>query len=106
MNTSELKLKILQEIDTLEKTKLQEVYGFLQNQIRGNKDLGDWDSLSLAQQEGLAKAINDIESGYGILHEEIIEKYRKKFTTIPYYSPAAQYQKVRNHEAQQSLLSK
>lgn len=80
MNTSELKLKILQEIDTLEEAKLQEVYGFLQNHIRGNKDLGDWDSLSLAQQEGLKKAISDIESGYGISHDEIIEKYRKKFT--------------------------
>ncbi len=60
-----------------EKTKLQKVYGFLQNQIRGNKDLGDWDSLSLTQQEGLTKAISDIESGYGISHDEIIEKYRK-----------------------------
>jgi hypothetical protein len=80
MNSSELKLKILQEIDTLEKTKLQEVYGFIQNYIRGNRELGDWDTLSSAQQEGLKNAINDIESGYGISHEDVIAKYRKKFS--------------------------
>jgi hypothetical protein len=80
MNTSELKLKLLQEIDTLEKSKLQEVYGYIQNIIRGNQDLEDWDNLSVAQQDGLKAAINDIESGYGISHKDVIAKYRKKFT--------------------------
>jgi hypothetical protein len=80
MNTSELKLKLLQEIDTLEKSKLQEVYGYVQNIIRGNKDLQDWDNLSEAQQEGLKAAINDIDSGYGISHKDVMAKYRKKFT--------------------------
>jgi len=79
MNTSELKLKLLQEIDTLEKSKLQEVYGYVQNIIRGNKDLEDWDNLSAVQQEGLKTAINDIDSGYGISHKDVIAKYRKKF---------------------------
>lgn len=80
MNTSELKLKLLQEIDTLEKSKLQEVYGYVQNIVRGNKDLEDWDNLSVAQQEGLKAAINDIDSGNGISHKDVIAKYRKKFT--------------------------
>jgi hypothetical protein len=64
----------------LEKSKLQEVYGYVQNIIRGNKDLEDWDNLSVAQQEGLKAAINDVDSGYGVSHKDVIAKYRKKFT--------------------------
>jgi hypothetical protein len=41
MDISELKLKIFREIDSLEKNKLQEIYGYLQNFVRGEKDLDD-----------------------------------------------------------------
>jgi len=79
MDASELKLRIFREIDTLEKGKLQEIYGYVQNYIRGNKDIDEWDSLSLAQQEGILEAIEDLDKGVGILHEDVITKYRKKY---------------------------
>jgi len=79
MDASELKLKIFREIDSLEKGKLQEIYGYLQNYIRGNKDMDEWDSLSFAQQEGIPEAIKDLDKGVGILHEDVISKYRKKY---------------------------
>jgi hypothetical protein len=79
MDASELKLRIFREIDSLEKGKLQEIYGFVQNYIRGNKDIDEWDSLSLAQQEGILEAIKDLDKGVGILHEDVIAKYRKKY---------------------------
>lgn len=51
MDASALKLKILKEIESLEESKLQEVYGFLQNIIRGEKELEEWDDLNEAQQQ-------------------------------------------------------
>ena len=80
MDASELKLKIFREIDGLEKGNLQELYGYLQNYIRGNKDISDWDNLSLAQQNGIKEAIGDLDKGNGIVHEDLIEKYRKKYS--------------------------
>jgi hypothetical protein len=79
MDASELKLRIFREIDSLEKGKLQEIYGYVQNYIRGNKDIDEWDSLSLAQQEGILEAIKDLDKGVRILHEDVITKYRKKY---------------------------
>lgn len=80
MDASELKLRIFREIDSLENGKLQEVYGYLQNYVRGDKDLSDWENLSVAQKEGLIGAINDLDKGKGIVHEEVISNYRKKYS--------------------------
>ena len=72
MDTSELKLRIFREIDSLEQGKLQEVYGYLQNFLRGDKDLRDWEILSVAQKEGLKNAIKDLDAGKGVVHEDVI----------------------------------
>lgn len=80
MDTSELKLRIFREIDSLEQSKRQEVYGYLQNFLRSGKDIDDWNILSIAQKEGLQNAINDFDKGKGIVHEDLISKYRKKYT--------------------------
>lgn len=79
MDTSELKLRIFREIDSLEQSKLQEVYGHIQNFLRADKDLDDWESLSVVQKEGLRDAINDLDAGKGIVHEDVISKYRKRY---------------------------
>ena len=80
MDASELKLRIFREIDTLEKGRLQELYGYVQNYVRGKMDIGDWDNLSLTQQNGIKLAINDLDQGLGILHEDVISNYRKKYS--------------------------
>lgn len=80
MDASELKLKILKEIDSLEESKLQEVYGFLQNFIRGVKDLEEWDDLNSIQKQGIIDAIEELNEGKGVVHESIIAKYRKKYS--------------------------
>jgi hypothetical protein len=41
MSTAELKLKLIRKIDTLEKSKLEEVYGILINFINQDNDLTD-----------------------------------------------------------------
>jgi hypothetical protein len=80
MDASELRLKILKEIESLEETKLQKVYGFLQNFIRGQKDLDEWDDLNTAQQQGIIDAIEELNEGKGVAHESVIAKYRKKYS--------------------------
>ncbi len=74
-----MKLRIFREIDSLEQGKLQEVYGYLQNILRSDKDLDDWDSMSAIQKDGILNAINDLDAGKGIVHEDVISKYRKKY---------------------------
>ena len=80
MDASELKLKIFREIDSLEKSKLQEVYGYLQNFVRGEKDLDEWNDLTSAQQQGILDAIEELNDGKGIPLEKVISKYRKKYS--------------------------
>ena len=80
MDVSELKLKIFREIDSLEKGKLQEVYGYLQNFVRGEKEVDEWSILSYAQQQGLLEAIDELNEGQGIPHEEVIAKFRKRYS--------------------------
>jgi hypothetical protein len=80
MDISELKLRIFREIDSLEQGKLQEVYGYLQNIVRGEKELGEWESLSTAQKGGIQEAITELEEGKGLVNEEVITKYRKKYS--------------------------
>jgi hypothetical protein len=79
MTVSDLKLKIFRQIDSLEKNRLEEFYGLLLNYINGKKDISDWDRLTLAQKLGLMDAIDQLDSGKGISHNDVIDKLRKKY---------------------------
>lgn len=78
MDASELKMRIMKEIDTLESSKLEKVYGYVQNIIHGDKDLKEWEILSTAQKKGIREAITELDEGGGAVHEKVISKYRKK----------------------------
>lgn len=78
MTTSDLKLQILRQIDTLEKSKLEELYGILANILNGEKDISDWDKLSVAQKQGIFDAIDEIDAGKGISNKSVLNKFRKK----------------------------
>jgi hypothetical protein len=80
MTTSDLKLKIFRQIDSLEKSRLEELYGVFANFINGKKDIGDWDKLTEEQKQGIINAIGEIDSGKGIPHEKVMAKMRKKFS--------------------------
>lgn len=79
MTVSDLKLKIFRQIDSLEKNRLEEFYGLLLNYVNGKKDISDWDKLTLAQKQGLVDAIDQLDSGKGISHNDVIDKLRKKY---------------------------
>jgi hypothetical protein len=80
MTTSDLKLKIFRQIDSLEKNRLEEFYGVLVNFINEKKDIGDWANLTEEQQQGIADAIDEIDSGKGIAHEKMMATIRKKYS--------------------------
>jgi hypothetical protein len=79
MTVSDLKLKLFRQIDSLEKSKLEEIYGVLLNYINGQKDISDWDKLSDNQKQGILDSINELESGKGIQNKVVIDKFRKKY---------------------------
>ena len=79
MTTSDLKLKIFRQIDSLEKSRLEEFYGVLVNFINEKNDLADWEKLTEEQRNGIIDAIDEIDSGKGIAHEKVMESIRKKY---------------------------
>jgi hypothetical protein len=38
-----------------------------------------WDQLSVSQQKGILDAIKQIEEGLGMVHEDVIQKYKKRY---------------------------
>ena len=74
MTVSDLKLKLFRQIDSLEKYRLEELYGVLLNFFNGKKDVDDWNKLTEEQKQGLFEAIEEIESGQGIPNEAVISK--------------------------------
>jgi len=80
MTVSDLKLKIFRQIDSLEKNRLEELYGILTNFMNGQNDINDWGQLTKEQQKGIIDAIDEIDSGKGIPHEKVMEYIRKKYS--------------------------
>jgi len=79
MSTSELKLKLFREIDTLEKSKLEQIYGLVLNFINNDNDTEEWNTLTTTQQKGLLDAIEEMNSSEGIEHKKVMAKYKNKY---------------------------
>lgn len=82
MTVADLKLKIFREVDSLEKSRLEELYGVMLNFLNEQKDIGDWDKLTEERKQGILEAIDEIDKGKGISHEMVMAKMRKKFTHV------------------------
>ena len=80
MTISDLKLKIFRQVDSLEKNRLEELYGVLLNYINGKKDIDDWEKLTEEQKQGIIDAIEEIDSGKGIPHQKVMAEIRKKYS--------------------------
>jgi hypothetical protein len=80
MTTSDIKLRLFRQIDSLEKSKLEELYGVVVNFINGQKELTDWNTLTESQKNGILDALEEIEKGKGISHQDVISKYRNKYS--------------------------
>ena len=82
MTTSDLKLRLFRQIDALDKSKLEELYGVLINYLNGQKDISDWEKLSESQKLGILDAIDEIDSGMEIPNKVVLEKFRKKYSHV------------------------
>ena len=82
MTVAELKLKIFRQVDSLEKSRLEEFYGVMLNYINSQKDLDDWTKLTTEQQQGIIDAIEEIDAGKGIPHETVMRNIRRKFSHV------------------------
>ncbi len=80
MTISELKLKIFRQIDSLERSRLEEVYGVLLNVMNEKRDLSDWERLTVEQKQGIFDAIEEIELKKGIASEEVMSEVRSKYS--------------------------
>jgi hypothetical protein len=80
MTVSDLKLKIFRQIDSLEKSRLEEFYGLLMNYVNGKKDISDWDKLSDTQKKGILDAIDELDSKKGVSNKVVVDKFRKKYS--------------------------
>ncbi|MGD9492857.1 MAG: hypothetical protein AB7V36_05840 [Bacteroidales bacterium] len=79
MTTADLKLKIFQQLDSLQKNRLDEVYGLLMNYFRSQKDIDDWDNLSDEQKQGIIDAVEQIEQWKNISHQKVMRKVRLQY---------------------------
>jgi len=79
MDATELKVRIYKEVDALDKTKLEEIYGYILNYLNSNKTLGEWEKMTEIQQRGIIEAVDEIASGKEIPHEQVISHFRKKY---------------------------
>jgi len=82
MTVSDLKLKLFRQIDSLEKDRLEELYGVFSNYINGKKDMEDWGKLTEEQKQGITDAIDEIDEGKGIPHTKVMANIRKKLTNV------------------------
>jgi len=79
MSTAELKLDIFRRLDTLDDNLFQEIYGYVMNYISGIKSFKESVTISEEEQMAIEEGYTQIRQGKGILHNEIMEKYRAKY---------------------------
>lgn len=81
MNVDELKLDLFRKIDSLDKSKVKEVYGLLVNLINSKFEDSEYDELTADEKEKLKAGINSLEMGEAISHNKVMEKYRKLYSS-------------------------
>jgi len=78
MNTSELKLTIIRQVDSLEEDVLIEVLDYIKRKVDYQYS-SVANTLSVEQQQALLQARQSIQDGKGIPHQEIVSKYKKMY---------------------------
>ena len=78
MNTAELKLNIIRQVDTLNENVMKEVTDYIQGKIN-SQNASVFDSLTEVQKKGIRQAQQSIKDGKGIPQEAIVWKYKTKY---------------------------
>ena len=78
MSTEELKLQILRQVDTLDRSKLKEFYGVMLNYLNSTKDTAELFGISDIEKQGIEEAIIQINEGKGESNEQVLAKMKSK----------------------------
>ena len=80
MSTDEIKLQIFRQVDTLDAGRLKEFYGVLLNYVNSKKETTEWIGVSKTEQKGIEAAIQELNEGKGIAHQDVMNGLRNKVT--------------------------
>jgi len=78
MSTNEIKLEIFRLVDALDANKLKEFYGVMQNYINSKREVEDWNDITETEKHGIEDAINELNAGKGLPHDQVMNGFRKK----------------------------
>ena len=78
MNTSDLKINLFRQIDSLDASSLKEFYGVFLNFINQKKEEEEWNLLSESEKNGIIEAIHSLDENKGILHQDVIHSFKSK----------------------------
>lgn len=79
MSVTNIKIKLIKEIDSLDNRNIEELYGIVMNFINGQKESENWDSLTDIQKAGIESGIYQLDQGKGISHDMVMEELKKKY---------------------------
>ena len=79
MNATNLKIKLIKEIDSLDNKNIDELYGIVMNFINGQVESESWESLTEVQKAGIDSGINQLDQDKGISHNMVMEELKKKY---------------------------
>lgn len=80
MSTDEMKIQIFRQIDALDAGKLKEFYGVMLNYLSSKNDINEWVGVSKAEQKGIEAAIKELNTGKGLVHQDVMNRFKKKST--------------------------
>jgi hypothetical protein len=80
MSIEEIKLQIFRQVDALDAAKLKEFYGIMLNYINSKRDTDEWIGVTSYEKQGIMDAIEELNDGKGIPHEQVILRLREKYT--------------------------
>ena len=79
MNYTEVKIKLIQQIESLKDDRLIELYGVVTNFINSADNSEEWNKLTAAQKNGLEYGLAELNEGkeieYSVVMEELMKKY-------------------------------
>jgi hypothetical protein len=79
MNATNLKIKLIKEIDSLDNQNINELYAIVMNYINGKVEPEKWDSLTENQKAGIESGLNQLDQNKGISHDMVMEELKKKY---------------------------
>jgi len=79
MNATNLKIKLIKEIDSLDNKNIDKLYGIVMNFINGQVESESWESLTEVQKAGIASGLNQLDQDKGISHNMVMEELKKKY---------------------------